>query len=432
MGRMIYRQTGGKTGGSTRERERDGGRLSTRASVRSGKGLSSATVRPQGLPSTALILVFAALASGCAEKAARLTGNERLLRGGLGTTIAGDTLVDRDTYVTPASTRIDGPTLLVGRSGAFEARSLFRATSWSLPAEGRQIDSVMFRIDFDARVDEDLPLANIPFSLYKVATPWQASQVEWPGPAPDSLLGTGPDAGAPFTVLLDPSELGRLRAWAAQPSDTTGFVLTLDSDTGVRGYLSGTARFEVVSRASPTDTARATRTVHTSQLATDVTIHAPAAPATGSESTLRLGGLFQHEVLLRAPIDLPPAGASINGARFVALVQAPTAPGDSVDLQVFRIRRPWTEGVAVDSLLGLDASPFATLANRRFAAGDSISITVPIPIALEWARDSTTNHGILLRITDSFYDRPLELGSRESAFPPVLRLNTTTPPPPRF
>src|SRR5687767_975555 len=104
------------------------GRCVVPASVRSPKGLSFATVRPTRIHPLHALLILAALLAGCSERAARISGNERLIRGddGLGTTGRRDTLVDRDTFVPPAGTTIRGTTLLVGQRNLFEARSLFR------------------------------------------------------------------------------------------------------------------------------------------------------------------------------------------------------------------------------------------------------------------------------------------------------------------
>ena len=427
---MSYRQRREKTGGSGAAGTARAPAPSSRASLRSPKGLSSAPVRPDRWLPVSLTLILLALASGCAEKAARLTGNERLLRGELGTTLRSDTLVDRDTYVTSVTGQVRGGTLLVGRLGTYEARALFREGSWSLPEPTAVIDTVRFRIEFDARVNENLPIAGTPFSLRKIDEAWDTTLVAWPGPVIDSLLGTGPDDVAPLTIDLGPAAILQLRAWAADTLDVSGFALTLDSGTGVRGFLAGTGRFEVVSH--PTNST--TRTTHTSRLSTDLTIHAPAAPASGSETELLLGGLFGYQALLRAPVAPPPAGFSINQATFVAHIVSPAFPTDeSVEVQAFRIRNPWSESATADSGLGLDTAVLASLGSYRVrASGDSIAIPIPISVAREWSLDPTTNHGILVRVPNGFLAPEIRLASRESAQPPVLRISTTTPPPGRF
>ncbi|HYJ32026.1 MAG TPA: hypothetical protein VE326_02285 [Candidatus Binatia bacterium] len=384
----------------------------------------------RSIPVAALMLALAAsLFGGCSERASRLTGNERLLRGdeGLGTTNQSDTLVDRDTYVAPRTTAVRGPTLLVGIQGTYESRALFRPSTWTLPDTlvTTVIDTVRFRVEFDPRVDRYLA-GNRVLALHTAAA-WDTTNVEWPGPAPGTLLGTGPDGQAPFTIELGASAITQVRAWAADAT-FPGFVLSIDSGTGVRGFLAGTGRIEIVYHTTLAPTTRVTKVT---RLPTDLSIQTPAAPATGSESTLLLGGLFQSEVLLRAPVAPPPAGFSINGARFVAHLLGPASP-DTVEIRAYRIRNAWTEGASIDSTLGLDATPLETLTGVRVVAGDSIAIPIPISLAREWSADSTSNQGILIRVTNSFYASEIEVGSRESVTPPVLRVNTTSPPPGRF
>jgi len=373
------------------------------------------------------VLVSALLLAGCSEKASRLTGNERLIRGdeGFGTTFQSDTLADRDTYVTPATTQIRGATILVGRVGTFEAVGLFRPTTWTLPDTTAIVDSVRFRIEFDSRVDENLPAPGTLFSLHLAATDWDTTNVEWPGPASGTLLGDGPESLAPFTVELGAPAINQVRSWAAT-AGFPGFILSLDSGTGVRGFLAGTGRIEIVSHPLG-----GTRTTTVTRIATDLTIHAPAVPATGSETLLELGGLFQSEVLLRAPVAPPPTGFSINAARFVAHVTAPSSP-DTVEVRAYRIRRAWTEGAVTDSILGLDATPLATLTGVILEAGDSLTIPIPIGVAREWSVNDASNQGVLLRITNPAYTPAVGLNSRESGDPPVLRVSTTSPPPGRF
>lgn len=395
-------------------------------------------MRPTRLPAPILVLLLAAtltaLVSGCSERASRITGNERLLRGiqGLGTTFTSDTLVTQDTWVTPATTQIKGATLLVGTQGAFEARSLFRAVTWTLPDSATAVvDSIRFRVEFDPKVTENLPPGGTFFQLYTAGAPWDTTNVEWPGPPLGTLVGQGSDAVAPFTIDLGASAIGQVRAWARDPT-FAGFVLNLDSANGVRGFLAGTGRIEFVTHtvAAPT-----TFTTTTTRLATDLTIHAPAPPATGTESELLLGGLFQSETLLRAPVAPPPAGFSIDAATFVTHITSAAYPADeTVQIQAFRIGKAWIEGaVNADSALGLDATALTSLnAFRVRATGDSIVIPVPTLLARQWSQDSTSNHGILLRVTTSYDSPEIRLSSRESASPPVLRVSTTTPPPGRF
>lgn len=380
---------------------------------------------------TAILILAAALAAGCSERASRITGNERLLRGseGLGTTVQYDTLVDRDTYISPASTQLKGATLLVGNdSTGYQSRALLRPITWTLPDTLALIDTVRFRIDYDPKVVASLPPGGAPYALHLAGAAWDTTTVQWPGPPLGTLLGTGPDVQGPLTIDLGTSALSLFRAAAAAPASFTGFVLSLQSGSGVRGFIAGTGRIEIVYRPSGGGTAATAVT----RLATDLSIQTTPAPATGSEPTLVLGGFSLSEVLLRAPIAPPPAGFSINAARFVTRIAAPFP--DTVEVRAYRIHNAWTEsGVPPDTLLGLDTAPLAILS--RFyvrASDDSLTIPIPIDVARAWSADSSSNHGILVRITNSYDARAMRLASRESGTPPLLRVTITSPPPGRF
>jgi hypothetical protein len=148
--------------------------------------------------------------------------------------------------------------------------------------------------------------------------------------------------------------------------------------------------------------------------------------------TLALGGLFQSEALLHAPVALSPTGYSINGAAFVAYVASRgfASTDTSAEIRAYRLAAPWTEGTPTDSIA---ATPLTIIgAYRVRAPGDSIVIQVPVSLAIAWSQNPASNYGILLRVVDAIYAPPLALRSRESTQPPVLRVTRTTPPPGRF
>jgi hypothetical protein len=223
-----------------------------------------AVVRPNPNPTRATpsyllafaLLIAGTLLAGCSEKAARLTGNERLVRGsgGLGTTLGADTLVDRDTAVPPTGTALRGATLLVGqRGGSYEARSFLRTQTWTLPDTNDValgIDSVLFRIEFDANVDDYLPPPGSLFGLSTVGAAWDTTDVEFPGPAFGTFLASGPDAVGPFTIDLGASAFPLGRAIRRSP----GSFSTPPGPTG----CAGSRRGRVASRSSTTG--RASRT----------------------------------------------------------------------------------------------------------------------------------------------------------------------------
>ena len=385
-----------------------------------------------------VLLVLVVSLVGCAEKAARITGNERLARGveGLGTTTQGDTLVDRDTYANPTGLALRGATLLIGREGAYEARSLFRVLNWNLPdtsVHSDQIIRVTFQLEFDPSVDEDLPITGTPVELHQAGASGDTATVGWPGPPLGLLLASGADDLAPFSLELQPFGFDSLRSWSQHP-DTTGFVLNLGAGSGIRGFQAGTGIFRVVYThlvsGIPKSDSLDTR------LATDLTIHTPISPPAGTETTLILGGLFRTEALFHAPVPVPPKGFSINSASIVAYIESPAFPTDEeVEIRAYRVLRDWSESpVVADSAAGsLGTIPIAILPHYRVrSAGDSITIPIPVLIAREWSTNPGSNDGLLVRVTDPVRAPEIRLFSRESAKPPVLRLSTTTPPPGRF
>jgi hypothetical protein len=403
-----------------------------------------AAVRPNRNPtvlapiarSAFAFLIAGALLAGCSEKASRITGNERLKRGSgsLGTTSPSDTLLDRDTAVPPVGTTIRGATLLVGQQGGvYEARSLFRERTWTLPGTSVVIDSVLFRIEFDDDVDNYLPLGGSPYSLSTAGAPWDTTTVDWPGPALGTFLASGPDGLGPFTIDLGASTISLVRAWAADTS-FAGLVLHHGGAEGVRGFKAGTGRIEIVYHAGVTDS---TMLRSVTPLRTDLTVHTPFPPATGTEAAIPLGGLFRAEPVLRGPVGQPPPGFSINGAQIVAYIDpsVPVFPTDEkAEIRVYRVRQAWAENVAEpDTVLHPDVAALATISDYRVrSVGDSLVIPIPPSLAREWSLNPASNQGVLLRMTDSFKFYEIRLLSRESARPPILRLQTTTPPPGRF
>ena len=110
-----------------------------------------------------------------------------------------------------------------------------------------------------------------------------------------------------------------------------------------------------------------------------------------------------------------------------------------------------TTGTATSDQAALttDASPVSHLILPQFLTAQDTALSIPLPRVLtrEWGADSTTNHGVLIRIRDVTVRPSIDvfriaqtpgespsflIGSRESTRPPVRRFSTTTPPPGRF
>lgn len=376
-----------------------------------------------------ILALCAALAAGCSERASRLTGNERLLRGvaDLGTSYVSDTLVDRDTYLSPTVTLLKGATLLAGQLDGFEARSLLRTATWTLPDTNALIDAVRFRIEYDARIDQDLSL-DFALALHVAGAAWDSTSVTWPGPSLGTRLGSAGFGLAPYTIDLGAGAIDSVRAWAGSGASFPGFELSRETGSGLLGFLAGTGRIEVVYHTL----SDATQKTATTLLPTDVTIYSPAPPSSGVSDSLVLGGMAQSEVLLHAPVAPSPSGFSINGAAFVAYVTSGAfgSADTSAEIRAYRVALPWTEGTPVDSI---NATPLTIIGAYRVGApGDSIVIQVPVSVVLDWSQNPSTNHGILIRIVDAIYAPRIRLASRESAQPPRLRVTRTTPPPGRF
>jgi hypothetical protein len=372
-----------------------------------------------------LLLAFcAALLAGCSERASRITGNERLLRGsiGLGTTYVSDTLIDQDTHLSPTLTTLRGATLIAGQTGSYEARSLFRTTAWSLPESTAFVDTVRFRINYDARVNQ---IGDPTLGLHLAGAAWDSVTVTWPGPPLGTLLGSSSFGPGSFTVQLGAASITQVRSWSRDPL-FPGLEMSIESGSGILGFLAGTGRIEIVYHTLVDPTLKTLIT----RFPTDLTVYSPDTPASGAADSLVLGGLFQSEVLLRAPVAPSPAGFSINGATFVAYVRSGAFPDTISELRVYRVALPWTEGSPTDSVNSAAIS-ILTSYNLR-APGDSIVIPIPIPVALAWSQSPATNYGILLRVTNSYFAPEILLDSRESIRPPTLRVTRTTPPPGRF
>jgi len=406
----------------------------------------------------ALALPASMLLCGCSNRVDRIVGNERLIRGpgGLGTTVGIVSIPSRDSHV-PRNSANFGPALLLGQSGSFDALSLFKVSTWRLPAltlTGFTPIAVHFVLP--QRQILGTGTGSISADLSLTSAPWDSS-VSWPGPVLGASLGsTNFDFIGDLRVNLGPSGFSEVQQWAADPSLAPGFALIRSSTGTVGSFQASGAVFRIFYQYTGPDSTE-TDSIDT-HMSLSAYIHGPMSPPpTGTETAMIFGGEFESGLALRAPVPPITDGSSVNELRFLLPVTgtAPAIDGatmpDTVFLSVdiYRIRAPWTEGVTDQATLTIDASPTSHLVLPQFLTAQDTALSIPLPRVLtrEWGADSTSNEGVLIRIRDvTVRPSPLVLrmvqtpgespsfliGSRESARPPVLRFSTTTPPPGRF
>jgi hypothetical protein len=394
------------------------------------------TSRAIRLPVALFLLLALALTWGCSTKRDKILGNERLLRGdgGLGTTTRETVLSDRDTYASPGTANY-GPTLIVGASGAFEARSFFRVATWTLPDttdESVVVESITFEVPADTLVVSDA--TNL---FVTVATTAGPLELNWPGPSPRTELGSAQaEPGALVRIPMSLASYDSILAWAQTPESLHGFMLYYVGGTGVIGLEAGKAKIKIaitrtVSGAPVADTL-------TTATSDDFYLHPldPVPPA-GSDTTLVLGGLFEEGIPIRFPATPVAEGSTVNEAtlRLKVMPSSPVFPtGKSVVLEVRRLKSAWLETVTSQSALDPDTSAvFASASVAYRTAADSVlSITLPQSIVREWTAAGGINEGLLVTAKNGNRAPRLLLGSRESSIPAELRVSITTPPPGRF
>jgi hypothetical protein len=414
-------------------------------------------VRPTQYLMAALVLPATILLCGCSNKVDRIVGNQRLIRGpgGLGTTDSVVSFMDRDTYLA-TSTANFGPALLVGESGSFEARSLFRVSSWSLPVETLPGFSPV-AVHFVLPKREILGVAGLlSAELSLTSVPWDSS-VTWPGPALGASLGsTTYDFIGEFRINLGPGGYSQVQLWAATPSLAPGFALVRTSTGNVGSFQAGSAVFRVFYQYTGPDSTE-TDSIDT-HVSLNAYIHSPLSPPqTGAETALIFGSGFECALALRAPVPPIADGSSVNELRLVLPVTGTATAGNGAAMpdttllrvDIFRILASWAEGITDQAALTLDANPVSRLTLPAFFVAQDTALSIPLPRELTrgWGADSTSNEGVLIKIRDvTVRPGPLLprlaqtqaespsflIGSRESSRPPVLRISTTTPPPGRF
>jgi hypothetical protein len=415
-------------------------------------------VRPTQYLVAALVLPASIFLCGCSNKVDRIVGNERLIRGpgGLGTTVGVVNFLTRDTYVTAGAAANFGPALLVGQSGSFDALSLFRVTSWKLP-DSTRAGFTPVAVHFVLPQRQILGAAGtLSAELSLTAASWDSS-VAWPGPTLGAALGTTTyDFIGQLRVNLGPTGYSTMKQWAADPSLAPGFALVRQSTGNVGSFQAGGAVFRIFYHYTGPDSTETDST--DSHVSLNAYIHSPlSAPQTGTETALIFGGVYECALALRGPVPPIAEGNSVNEFRVVLPVTGTTPAGNNaalpettiLNLDIFRIRGSWAEGVTDVAGLTIDAAAFSSVKLPEFYASRDTALSIPLPRALmrEWGADSTSNEGILIKIRDvtvrpiptvpRIPQTPAEspsflIGSRESSKPPFLRASNTSPPPGRF
>ncbi|MGE5174830.1 MAG: hypothetical protein ACM3JJ_00530 [Hyphomicrobiales bacterium] len=399
-------------------------------------------MRPDRILTLTVLLALVAALAGCSQRVERIVGAERLLRGpgGLGTTMRAYGPLDRDTYVN-ADTAELGTTLIAGLTGTYEARTLLRVGTWVLPDTNDtsvSIDSVFFDLPFDGNLD--VPSLNL--QLWSATASFDSTNAAWPGPALGGLLGAADPSGLDQVYsyrvgLGNASNFGFFKAWAADSALVPAMVLRALNPGGIVGFRAGTGRIRIayhhdVSGVSTPDTVN-------TPIAEDLFVHSPLNPTpTGSDPILRLGGLYETGLALHFPVGSFAEGFSINEARVVLRIDTGSmtlfGARDSVNVEIRRIGADWAEGVQAGRDLVADPVNLGLVANFRVATPNDSLLILPVPTSLvrDWSMTPANNHGILVRIEQSYRWPEIHVFSRESSRPPELWVSTTSPPPGRF
>jgi hypothetical protein len=377
-------------------------------------------------------------ATGCSRRLERLVGNERLIRGasGLGATNRSTLLPDRDTFVEP-STRNLGAALLIGQKVSYQAVAYLKVASWRLP-DTNDVSLAVQQVKLVMPRDTLLVAFGIKLEVAETSSDWDSTAVTFPGPGPAEILGSAVEDlfGASFEIPLAAGTFTKVKDWAHAPASVPGFVVRSIQGQGVAAYRAGALKFRIVyshlvSGATVTDSLD-------TQVTSDLYLHTPlASPPTGSETTLRLGGLNELSAPIHFNVPPFPAGASINEAALVlhVLATSPTfVTPQTVDVEVRRIGAAWSEGVtSYDSLAASSSVLVAKFAFAVTGAADSlVAVALPQSIVREWSDNSASNDGIVITLIRGNRAPEIEVGSRESGSPAELRLAWTTPPPGRF
>src|SRR6185437_15155842 len=140
---------------------------------------------------------------------------DRLIRGpgGLGTTVRLSRIPDRDTFVENGTAVFDSM-LIVGTSGAYEARSFLYAAAVTLPDTTLpSFTPVNISLEFQRKLTLGFATTNV--SVFST-TVWDTTAVSWPGPPAGTLLGSASDNRilTSFSLVLGNATFAQAVQWA--------------------------------------------------------------------------------------------------------------------------------------------------------------------------------------------------------------------------
>lgn len=387
-----------------------------------------------------LIALISIALIGCSRKAERLVGADRLIRGpgGLGATVRLSRTPDRDTFVENGTAVFDSM-LLVGTSGAFDARTFLFAAAVNLPDTTLPgFTPVNISLEFQRNLTLGFATTNV--SAFST-TVWDTTAVSWPGPPAGTLLGSASDDRllTSFSLVLGNATFGQAVQWAQGSLVNPPRFLLQASGQPLAAYQAGTVKLRI--RYTHTVGAGAPLDSVDSPVTQDFYLHSPLSPApSGADTALVWGGLFQSELAMHFLVDSIPAGVSVDEATLVLHFLVTSAVPDTADVtarvEIRGAHSAWSEGVTERSGIPTVDSTAVTSGNLilLYAPTESrLAIRLPGSLMRAWAATPSTNGGLVVTLVNkSNLTKQFLVGSRESSRPPELHVSYTSLPPGRL
>lgn len=338
----------------------------------------------------------ALLAGGCSDDLTEATA----LRGAF---IRTDLLI-RDTTIAPAASRstrqyvpMNGRLNLLGRRGGYEARTLVKFISASLPDRGDTVTvvSAQLRLRLEGWFGDST--GTFAFEVFRVTAPWAAQTARWDSlPAVDESVVRGSYTGfvtADTQVISVALDTGMVRGWL-RPQAVTQEGILLRPATGC-AIVRGIHVFQLDSvQFYPTLIVIARNASGTVQdtaeyaIGIDTFVGNHDDPVPGGERLFTQSGVVWR-TRMTFDVSFIPRGAVVNSAELILLRDSSTSRltrfvPDSTLLAGTRTSA--TDSNAVDAL------PAA--ARWSGAAADTAALDLRRAVQL-WV--AGTNHGLLLR-----------------------------------